>query len=251
MKPQLTIILTLLLATPVFAQTHTDESGGFGLAGDGYSYLFETHYINVPGANYLRLYATVSAADYGFAQIQIFSANHQTQYGTLSVNAGSSSVSDQDYYIIPNNCAIHLTVYAIGAAGINYFADPRGISFTYDQAGNRTNRNIVYLTGSSSKKSLTSNSEMIAQIENEIEELRQFKIYPNPSTQHIFVALSEKALEVAERRIILYDNTGRQIIDKKVHDDIIQLDLSSLANGFYVVKLIYGTESEECVVIKK
>jgi len=251
MKPQLTIILALLIATPIFAQTHTEESGSFALVGDGFSYKFETHYIYVASKDFLRINAYVSASDYGFAQIQIFSYNHQTQYAQFYVNAGQDPIFDDEIYEIPDSCAIHLTVYAIGTAAITYKAidEPIEIEYSYDDAGNRIQRSIVYLYPSS-KKSIATEEQFISNIQNEFGITQKFKVYPNPTNQHIYVALNEEALKSPNAKLILFDMSGKQILIENAFNDIMQIDLSSFPKGVYILKLVYGTSSKESKIIK-
>lgn len=127
--------------------------------------------------------------------------------------------------------------------------NPSSIEYTYDVSGNRIAREVVTLgPPPGGSKSLSKESEII----NELEELEltKFKVYPNPTTQSVFVCLNSKALESPNRYILVFDNMGRQLISIEAYDDIMQVDMSSFENGTYILKLIYGNSSKECKIIK-
>lgn len=58
-------------------------------------------------------------------------------------------------------------------------------------------------------------------------------VFPNPATSILYVQFED--IELENITISLYDITGRSIISSKVSTDIWQIDLSGLANGYYLL----------------
>ncbi len=119
------------------------------------------------------------------------------------------------------------------------------ISFTYDNAGNRTKREIVYYV--EAKKSAQA---IVEEEEEEIEWEKGLNVYPNPASHSLFVTLNKEAMDEDQRMIIVFDNLGKQVIQTYAHQEINQIDVSSLTNGTYILKLIYGHRHKEWIIIK-
>jgi hypothetical protein len=257
MKTQITVITILLLAMNLYGQIHTESSDYFALVSVNYTDSSETHTINATGENYLKITADVWAVDWGTALIQIMSS-FGTQYGLIEANPMELGEVEDAHFeiIIPNNCKIELTVACIATTEISYEVcdEPFRVEYVYDDAGNRIERMVVSLV-TGLKKSLVSNAQMREQIEQNIEDdfepSRKFNVYPNPTTQHVFVSLNEEALECEDKKILIFDSLGKQVLSNEVYDEIVQIDMSSLQNGMYILKLIYGNRSKECKIIKR
>jgi len=127
--------------------------------------------------------------------------------------------------------------------------NPLAIEFAYDSSGNRITREVVTLGPAGGLKSLNNEEEIMNEIEQQ--EFRQFKVYPNPTTQTVFVSLNDAALEVPDRRIIVYDYLGKEMLASDAFDEITQIDLSSLNSGIYILRLVYGSKTKECKIIKQ
>lgn len=70
------------------------------------------------------------------------------------------------------------------------------------------------------------------------------RIYPNPASQ--FLSVDFGALS-GQKNIELYDNLGKQVLSHSSEEPLLQLDLGSLANGIYMIKVtldksVYITE---------
>jgi len=117
------------------------------------------------------------------------------------------------------------------------------ISFKYDSAGNRTDREITYYV--QAKKS----AEAVA-VDDEVELEEGLNVYPNPASHTLYVTLNELALEEDHREIIVYDNLGKQVLRRYASQQTNQLDVASLPVGTYILKLIYGNRHKEWIIIK-
>ena len=118
------------------------------------------------------------------------------------------------------------------------------IKFHYDDAGNRTEREIIYYE--SAKKS----AQVVPEEEEEMDLEKGLNVYPNPASNSLFVTLNKEAMEEDHKMIILFDNLGKQVIRTQVYQEINQIDVSSLTNGTYILKLIYGNRHKEWIIIK-
>ncbi len=128
--------------------------------------------------------------------------------------------------------------------------NPFSIEYTYDASGNRITREVVTLgPPPGGTKSLPNEAEILDEIEEQ--EFNQFKVYPNPATQSVFVSLNDAALKAPNRRILVFDYLGKQLLSVEAFDEVTQVDLSSFKSGIYILKLIYGNSSKECKIIKQ
>lgn len=64
----------------------------------------------------------------------------------------------------------------------------------------------------------------------------QISIFPNPASDKITIKLSDKAPSVSTT-VTVYDLVGRQLWAQKMADKTLELDMSSLAKGVYLVKI--------------
>ena len=118
------------------------------------------------------------------------------------------------------------------------------ITFQYDDAGNRTDREIVYYSGG------LKGAQIVPEEEEEMDLEKGLNVYPNPASNSLFVTLNKEAMEEDYKMIILFDNLGKQVIRTQAYQEINQIDVSSLTNGTYILKLIYGNRHKEWIIIK-
>lgn len=72
-------------------------------------------------------------------------------------------------------------------------------------------------------------------LENSFDANQQLTIYPNPTQNSVLVSLKSEPLN--ESKIEIYDALGRLVVTKLISSSSVEVDLSSLQNGIYVVKL--------------
>lgn len=118
------------------------------------------------------------------------------------------------------------------------------VTFTYDDSGNRIEREIVYY------ESIPKSAVKSVKEEEELDFDKELSIYPNPARESLFVTLNEIALEQTNREIFLYDNAGRQFLQVPANSDVNQVNVSSLPAGTYILKLVYGNMHKEWIIIK-
>lgn len=128
---------------------------------------------------------------------------------------------------------------------MDYVDDPCMVMFT---AGQKT-RMLATLNGA--RAGLKTSSATLCSSGNGVNELSlndHVYIYPNPSTGDIFMNVSDAGISKAD--VFVYNAIGEAVLSKKVvvpSSNEIKLDMSSIPNGIYMVKM----KSTEGVVTKK
>ena len=117
------------------------------------------------------------------------------------------------------------------------------ITFAYDAAGNRIEREIVYYQPSFK-------STKVVTEEEEPEFDQGLNVYPNPAQHSLFVNLNEEALETKGRQILMYNSVGKLVLQVPAYEEVTRVDVSRLTNGTYILKLEYGTKHKEWIIIK-
>jgi hypothetical protein len=74
-----------------------------------------------------------------------------------------------------------------------------------------------------------------------------FKFYPNPTDGKLFIEFTS----ASERKIELYDVTGRIIIEQRAHDAITRLNIETLSNGVYYVQIKDPDGNRQFRIIKQ
>ena len=121
----------------------------------------------------------------------------------------------------------------------------QGISFTYDAAGNRIQRIIVF-------KSTEVNIDSIAVAKPLTDNLGEIKItiYPNPTSGKLSVEL-ENIPNGETAKIAMYNIDGRLIQQTGSLEPINHLDLSDYQMGIYILRITVGQKVSEWKVIKQ
>ena len=122
------------------------------------------------------------------------------------------------------------------------------ISFSYDAAGNRTGRSIELYSGGGGLKSVALTKE---EVEEEIEDIKQINVYPNPVKDIIYLTLDDESLEATEKNLQVFDSMGRLIKDIEVHSYLNEIDVSGLKSGSYILRLLYADNSQQWTIIKQ
>lgn len=137
-----------------------------------------------------------------------------------------------------------------------------GYKYYYDNAGNRTLREIIYLYGSPSsgytkggsgtkKKSYddydtTEYEQPIARKTNDFE----LNIYPNPTKGMLKIDVAGEN-EIQNALVEIYTVNGKKIYSIKNVQQNYQVDLSSQANGVYIMRIELNNSQYEWKIIKK
>lgn len=140
------------------------------------------------------------------------------------------------------------------------YAQDYKVTFSYDNAGNQIQRNLVCLTcgkSSETKETVTDSTAGIAETPKEIEdnlleENSRITAYPNPVTDILQVEWTPTEKKVDQIMLFSFDN--RQLYHRQVNHKLTSLDLdfSSYPSGSYIVLVLYNNQTRQSFkVIKK
>jgi hypothetical protein len=126
------------------------------------------------------------------------------------------------------------------------------VSFNYDNAGNRTSRNIISL-----KKTITANtrdsSDYASTKENSQEYTdldQEIKIYPNPTKGQLQTDL--RGFDFTQKNgIYVYSQAGVLLQQKVPASSSNVIELSGYPSGIYIMRIILGDKVSEWKIIKE
>jgi len=128
--------------------------------------------------------------------------------------------------------------------------------YDYDAAGNRILRKTVqlYLSPPAPQDSLqvTSDELQVTSDEYFVEKLAQveIKIYPNPATEKITLAISNmETLQTGSFK--LFSLSGQLLQEHPVYAAATEVSLAGLPNGAYILKVHINGKSEDWKIIKQ
>lgn len=134
--------------------------------------------------------------------------------------------------------------------------DYNAIKFTYDQAGNQTKRQMIYLTANKNNTQI-SDSISTSVIENEKlmtnEEYADVKYYPNPVRSELFLKWNERGEQDMEN-IQVYDINGKLVMSFPHQNEASQVTISfeHLPQGYYNLFLVYTNgEKKDFKIVKQ
>ena len=127
--------------------------------------------------------------------------------------------------------------------------DPPFIEYKYDNAGNRTSREVIYYT--ERRDGLKSYTKEDDNQDEELENPEGINLYPNPAKYAINVSINEDVLGEVNSRIVIFDMKGRKLRDLKPQSSVVEINISELSQGSYIVKLIYGKRVKDWILVKQ
>ena len=129
----------------------------------------------------------------------------------------------------------------------------QSVSFTYDAAGNRTQRTIFLQQAPQTRASATEH-EAIKDLEMpRYEDLlgeRKVVIYPNPTRGMIMIEFQGYG-EMTGARLLLYNMQGNLLQQVNNVELSSIIDLTAYPSGMYILHLIEGMHRSEWKIIKQ
>ena len=117
------------------------------------------------------------------------------------------------------------------------------VEFLYDNAGNRTTRQIVTL------KSAFINNDKLAISEEKMMK-KSIRLFPNPTYGLLTMDISD--LDNTEQvNLQVSDMNGRVLIKEIQEYSNFKIDLSSYPKGFYLLTVTIGTERKDWKIVKE
>ena len=122
----------------------------------------------------------------------------------------------------------------------------QNLSYTYDAAGNRTERTIVMAARSTD----ASDKAKDAPFFEEQVAGRQLKIYPNPVKEQLTIQISSYEPS-ARGEFALFGIAGSMLHRGTIDSEITLVNMSRFATGTYVLHIISGGERTVWKIIKQ
>ena len=136
------------------------------------------------------------------------------------------------------------------------FSQTTKIKYTYDPAGNRVARRVIYLP--ENKKAdknnpdiLTENSQANEQNQDAFQHNlgeSQIKVFPNPTQGKIMFEITGSNKNAS---VSVFDMSGKMVFSKKQFGSSGEIDLSRQPNGVYVMKVLVGDKVSEWELVKQ
>jgi hypothetical protein len=152
-------------------------------------------------------------------------------------------------------------LYNRGLAASETFVMNQPITFTYDETGNRTNRNIITLKSTSYiaqrdslglEKSYKGSSSTPGVVFEESLGEQKITIYPNPTKGVLTIEIEDyKSVAPENNSLYVYNLAGRQLLVKTRLGSSFTVDLSGYPNGIYLLKFVLGDKRSEWRVVKE
>jgi len=122
------------------------------------------------------------------------------------------------------------------------------VSYTYDNAGNRIKRSIISVSNIHTLSGYFEDN----QIEPEkITGEREIYVYPNPVREELTIEIW-KGNEEDNYRLLLFDSTGKLLVDKKRHGNGREpVDMSQFPTGIYFLIINTVDSKKEYKIIKE
>ncbi|MFV0376511.1 MAG: T9SS type A sorting domain-containing protein [Mangrovibacterium sp.] len=124
-------------------------------------------------------------------------------------------------------------------------AAAQDVLYHYDQAGNRTER-VIALLRSYAEKSVAE----APQVYEEILAEKEIKIYPNPTRGQLSVSITGMG-STDSGTVLVSDMNGRPLLTKSIQEGLTPIDLSDRPDGYYLLKIVLGTETSTWKIIKQ
>lgn len=134
---------------------------------------------------------------------------------------------------------LHILLCCIG----NLYGQNK-IRYSYDNAGNRTKREIVLTRNEAMEDagSVEPFSDMISE--------HEIQIYPNPTEGDLNISISNVSYD-NQISIALYDMNGKLIRKENTATERVNINISDAPNGIYIMQIMIDEKVTTWKIIKK
>jgi hypothetical protein len=137
--------------------------------------------------------------------------------------------------------------------GLTLFSQQPTIEYTYDAAGNRTHRDVIYI-GEKKDNNKTGQSEKLSWSDKIGE--HNIVIYPNPVKEKLTVEIGDIdnaaiSQSLTGARMEIYSASGEWIYEDQKLKSKNTIDFSGMQSGTYMLKITLGGKSSVWKIIKE
>lgn len=111
------------------------------------------------------------------------------------------------------------------------------IAYNYDDNGNRIRKQLLMCKTNS--------------IEEDSSRTLQADVFPNPVTMSLKVSFQSVENEEQPSSILLFDLTGKLLVEKQNIAELTEIDFSNYSSGTYFLKVLSESKSKEWAIIKE
>ena len=124
-------------------------------------------------------------------------------------------------------------------------AQKQRVAYAYDASGNRISRTIVLDSSKKVKQSVATS------LDGFIDAVGTFdvRIYPNPVADNLTISVKGECSGPAG--YALYDSTGKKLANGDITEEKTTIDMTTCANGMYILNIAVGNKSTSWKVLKK
>ena len=120
------------------------------------------------------------------------------------------------------------------------------ISYTYDQAGNRLTRTIKLGSSLVKRNHQPTDSVVIKETIGE----RTIKVFPNPTRGALGIDI-QGGDPKQELRLVIYSGAGATLYNQPATEGLNPIDMTQYPQGWYVLRVVAGTEKKEYKIVKE
>jgi len=128
-------------------------------------------------------------------------------------------------------------------------AQPTIYENTYDDNGNRTTREVIFLgTYKTNNNSNQDNSSANSEVSVSYLLTHQISIYPNPTLGNIKIDIT--GLEEKTGFVRVFNTAGKELLSQNISEEN-RLDLSNEASGNYILQIEIEGKTREWKIVKQ
>ena len=120
------------------------------------------------------------------------------------------------------------------------------VTYTYDQAGNRLSRTIIFAPMNAKRNHQSTDNVVLKETLGE----RTIKVFPNPTRGALGIEI-QGGDPKHEIRLMIYSGAGAVLYNQPATEGLNPIDMTQYTQGWYVLRVVAGTEKIEYKIVKE
>jgi Rieske Fe-S protein len=132
----------------------------------------------------------------------------------------------------------------------------QNFTYTYDAAGNRIQRQVIYLKSAQVNKQQPQENQTTGIVQDVVGE-QKITIFPNPTKGKLGIQFHQSGNMAfnysgnSGNLIVVYDLSGKTVAQKEINSQFCEIDLTDVRTGVYVMRISMEGKSQEWKVVKE